>query len=430
MSRTSPAVARAHGDEKVGSKLTRFSFTALRNRNYRNFFVGTAISNIGTWVHRIGQDWLVLELTNSGKALGIVVSAQFLPGFFFSLFGGTLADKLDRRRALVAINLFGCAIALTLGILVINDMANVITVTVAAFLLGTCTAIDGPIRQSYYVILVGENILPNALALNSLNINIGRLIGPVLSGMLIERFDTGPSFIINSFSYLVVAATVFMIRPSEYQLPPTVNNLEKTPKIRDGIVHVYSSKELFLSIICVSFLAMWGQDMQITSAMMAKETFERGAASFGLLGTAVALGAIAGALVISRKTSLPTVRDVGIKSLLMAGAWFLASLAPNFTLFAGALFICGYCAMGVNISGNGTLRTYTSPQFYGRAWGIYIFMWQSLIALGAPVLGWINETYSPRIAVAFGATMALLMSLFILRKYSALHNDLVLKDSH
>jgi len=410
--------------------MTKFSFAALRYRNYRNYFIGTAISNVGTWVHRIGQDWLVLELTNSGKALGIVVGAQFLPGFFFSLFGGTLADKLDRRKALIVINIFGCAIALTLGILVIVEMANVVTVTIAAFLLGTCTAIDGPIRQSYYVVLVGEKSLPNALALNSMNINIGRLIGPALSGVLIERFDTGPSFIINSFTYVVVATTVFMIRPAEYLLPARESNAEVAPKIRDGISHVLSSKELSLSILCVSFLAMWGQDMQITSAMMAKETFNRGAASFGLLGTAVALGAIVGALVISRKTTLPTVRDVGAKALIMSGAWFLASLAPSFALFALALFLCGYCSMGVNISGNGTIRTYCAPRFYGRAWGIYIFIWQSLIALGAPVLGWINQTYSPRIAIAFGATMALLMSLYILRRNSALHNDPVAKDVH
>lgn len=403
--------------------MAKLSFSALRNRNYRNYFVGTAVSNIGTWVHRIGQDWLVLELTNSGKALGIVVSAQFLPGFFFSLFGGTLADKLDRRKALIAINLLGGLIALTLGILVIAEKASVITVTIAAFLLGTCTAIDGPIRQSYYVILVGEKILPNALALNSMNINIGRLIGPVLSGVLIERFNTGPSFLINSFTYIFVAATILLIKPSEYEMPAQASDVKVLPKIRDGISHVLSKKELFYSIFCVSFLAMWGQDMQITSAMMARDTFRRGAASFGILGTAVAFGAICGALVIARKTTLPTVRDVGSKSLLMAGVWFLAALAPNFPLFAAALFLCGYCSMGVNISGNGTLRTYASPQFYGRSWGIYIFTWQSLIAVGAPILGWINQTYSPRAALAFGAIMALLMSLFVLKKYSALHND-------
>ena len=395
----------------------------MRNRNYRNYFIGTAISNVGTWVHRIGQDWLVLQLTNSGKALGIVVSAQFLPGFFFSLFGGTLADRVDRRKALLAINLFGFLIAMALGTLVILDKANVISVTIAAFLLGTCTAIDGPIRQSYYVILVGEKNLPNALALNSLNINIGRLIGPVLSGVLIEKFDTGPSFIINAFSYIVVAVTVFMIRPSEYEIISTKASSSDPPKIRDGIKHVISKRELFYSILCVSFLAMWGQDMQITSAMMAKETFHRGAASFGALGTAVALGAIIGALVISRKTSLPTVHDVGSKALLMSAVWFLTSLAPNYFLFAGALFLCGYCSMGVNISGNGALRTYADSRFYGRAWGIYIFTWQSMIAIGAPILGWINQTYSPRIAIAFGATMALAMSAVVLKKYSALHND-------
>ena len=395
--------------------MPKLSLSALRNPNYRIYFIGTGISSIGTWVHRIAQDWLVLELTNSGTALGIVVSAQFLPGFFFSLFGGTLADRLDRRKALMTISAFGALIALTLGTLVILERATVISVVIAAFLLGTCTALDGPIRQSYYVILVGEKVLPNALALNSMNINIGRLIGPLLSGILIERFNTGPSFIINSFSYVFVAATIFMIRPGEYKLKDQQRDV--APKIRDGIAHVISKKELFLSIMTVSFLAMWGQDMQITSAMMAKETFNRGAASFGILGTSFAFGAIFGALVIARKTSLPTIHEIGKKALWMTGVWFLAAIAPNFALFALALFLCGYCSMGVNIYGNGSLRTYSAPRFYGRAWGIYIFVWQSLIALGAPLLGWINERYSPRTAITFGAVMALGMSIFVLNKY-------------
>ena len=391
--------------------------SSLRHSNYRIFFIGSSISSIGTWVHRIAQDWLVLELTNSGQALGIVVSAQFLPGFFFSLSGGTIADRFDRRKALIACNFFGSLISLSLGVLVISGKANLAAVTIAAFLLGTATAIDGPVRQSYYVILVGEKDLPNALSLNSANINIGRLIGPVLSGVLIERFGTGPSFILNSGTYVAVLISLFFVKPHLYQAEEHGELKESGARLRAGVTHVLSKPELLMSILLVSFLAMWGQDMQITSAMMAKETFARGAASFGALGSCLAFGAILGALAFAKKTRLPDVRDVGIAALKMSAVWFFAALAPNFLSYAAALFLCGYFSMGVNISGNWSLRKYSSPQLYGRAWGIYIFVWQTLIALGAPILGWINQNLSPRIAIGFGALMAALMATYVLRKF-------------
>lgn len=391
--------------------------SSLRHPNYRIFFIGSAISSIGTWVHRIAQDWLVLELTNSGQALGIVVSAQFLPGFFFSLSGGSLADRFDRRKALILCNFSGSLISLLLGLLVISGRANVIAVTIAAFLLGTANAIDGPIRQSYYVILVGEKDLPNALSLNSANLNIGRLIGPVLSGVLIESFGTGPSFIINSATFIAVLYSLLLVKPALYEADQHAKETDHGARLRSGVNHVLSKPELYMSILAVSFLAMWGQDMQITSAMMARDTFARGAASFGILGSSLALGAIAGALIFAKNTALPTVRNVGTAALKMSAVWFITSLAPNFATYVVALFFCGYFAMGVNISGNGSLRTYASPRFYGRAWGIYIFVWQSLIALGAPILGWINQSFSPRISIGFGAIMSALMAIYVLKKF-------------
>ena len=397
--------------------------SSLRHPNYRIFFIGSSISSIGTWVHRIAQDWLVLELTNSGQALGIVVSAQFLPGFFFSLSGGSLADRFDRRKALILCNFAGSLISLLLGLLVIAGKANITAVTVAAFLLGTTNAIDGPIRQSYYVILVGEKDLPNALSLNSANLNIGRLIGPVVSGVLIEHFGTGPSFIINSATFVVVLSSLFFVKPGLYKVEQHSTEVDSGARLRAGVNHVLSKPELYLSILAVSFLAMWGQDMQITSAMMAKDTFKRGAASFGALGSSLALGAIVGALVFARNTRLPTVRDVGLAALKMSAVWILASVAPNFLSYAAALFLCGYFSMGVNISGNGSLRTYSSSRFYGRAWGIYIFVWQTLIALGAPILGWINQNFSPRIAIGFGALMAAMMATYVLAKFRVLRVD-------
>jgi MFS family permease len=320
---------------------------------------------------------------------------------------------------LILCNLSGSMVSGALGILVIAGKANLTTVTIAAFLLGTTIAIDGPIRQSYYVILVGEKDLRNALSLNSVNTNIGRLIGLLLSGVLIENFGTGRSFFINSGSFLLVLLSLVRITPSLYKVNERSEEIDPRPQLRAGIHHVLSRPELYMSILGVSFLAMWGQDMQITSAMMARNTFGRGAASFGALGSAMALGAIYGALAFARNFVLPTVRDLGSAALKMAAVWFLATIAPNYFTYAIALIMYGYFASGVNISGNASLRTYASPRFYGRAWGIYIFVWQSLIALGAPILGFINQTFSPRIAIGIGAIMAALTASYVLARFKA-----------
>jgi len=391
-------------------------FVALSERNYRNYFFGTAISNSGNWAHRVAQDWLILNLTDSAQLLGVVVAAQFLPGFFFSLHAGKLADKVNPKRALILCNLSAFAIAAILATLVLADQVVSAHVVVAALLLGITNAIDGPIRQSYYVTLVGEEKLPSALSLNSANINIGRLFGPALAGVVIDYLGIGEAFLFNSISYLLCALSLFSINPADYQY---INNRRDglPVRLRDGFSYVFAQKRLFYSIFAVSFLAMWGQDMQFTSALMAKQVFQGSASGFGLMGSAIAAGAIVGALSFARHKTLPSIDLLTKRSFYMAGIWLVASIAPNYWLYLVALFGCGYFSMGVNISGNGGIRRYAAPDFYGRAWGIYIFAWQTMIALGGIALGFLADLISPRGAIAFGASMAVMMSLFLRARF-------------
>lgn len=385
---------------------------ALSERNYRNYFFGTAISNSGNWAHRVAQDWLILNLTDSAQLLGVVVAAQFLPGFFFSLHAGKLADKVNPQKALIACNVSAGVIAAGLAALVLSNSVQSWQVIAAAFFLGVTNAIDGPIRQSYYVTLVGEAKLPSALSLNSANINIGRLFGPALAGALIDSFGIGQAILFNCLSYLLCALSLITIKPSDYRYV-----LERTDGepvlLGDGFKYVFSDKRLFYSIFAVSFLAMWGQDMQLTSALMAKNVFQESASGFGLMGSAIAAGAILGAISFARHTTLPSIELLTKRALYMAGIWFCASLAPTYWLYLIALFGCGYFSMGVNISGNGGIRTYAAPDFYGRAWGIYIFTWQSMIAIGGIALGFLAEALAPRGAIAFGACMAIGMTVFL-----------------
>lgn len=387
-------------------------FIALKERNYRNYFFGTAISNSGNWAHRVAQDWLILNLTDSAQLLGVVVAAQFLPGFFFSLHAGKLADKVNPKRALIACNLVASGIAATLAGLVLLNRVSSVHVIAAAFLLGVTNAIDGPIRQSYYVTLVGEDKLPSALSLNSANINIGRLFGPALAGVVIDVLGIGEAILFNSLSYLLCALSLASIRPVDYRYQH-VREEGVLVLLRDGFAYVFKEKRLFYSIFAVSFLAMWGQDMQFTSALMAKQVFKGSASGFGLMGSAIAAGAILGAVSFARHKTLPSVDLLTKRAFFMAGIWFCASLAPNYWIYLIALFGCGYFSMGVNISGNGGIRTYAAPDFYGRSWGIYIFAWQTMIAIGGIALGFLAHTFTPREAIAFGAVMALGMSTFL-----------------
>lgn len=397
---------------------TSARFIALGERNYRNYFFGTALSNSGNWAHRVAQDWLILNLTNSAQLLGVVVAAQFLPGFFFSLHAGKLADQVNPKKALVACNLVAAAIAAILALLVLANRVTSIHVIGAAFLLGVTNAIDGPIRQSYYVTLVGEEKLPSALSLNSANINIGRLFGPAISGLVIDTFGIGEAILFNSLSYLLCALSLLSIRTSEYRYVH-IQSVDRKVRLQDGFTYLFSEKRLWYSIFAVSFLAMWGQDMQFTSALMAKNVFAGTASGFGLMGSAIACGAIFGAISFARHNSLPTIQLLTKRSFLMSGIWCLTALAPNYWIYLIALFGCGYFSMGVNISGNGGIRTYAAPDFYGRAWGIYIFTWQSLIAVGGIALGFLAEALSPRGAIGLGGVMALGMSLYLWLRFRA-----------
>jgi MFS family permease len=399
-------------------------FSALKHRNYKVYFLGISISSTGNWANRVAQDWLVLELTGSAKALGAIVACQFIPGLLFSAYAGSLADRFDHRKALILINALDAFTGLGLGLLVLTHHINILIVAIGAFLIGTTGTLDGPIRQTFYLVLVGDRDLPNALSLNSANINLGRLIGPAISGVLIDHFGTGPSFLVNSFSYVITIISLMTIRPNLYvhQLNPIPRKGETSVAensgngILQGFRYFFSNRYLLTSVMVVSLFAMWGQDFQITSALMAKQTFARSASSFGFLGTSYAAGAIIGSLILARKTKPLTIHLILFRAGFMTGAWLLASLAPTFYWFAATLFLCGYFAAGMNISTNAGIRTFTLSEFYGRSWGIYILIYQTLIAIGALILGAISDAYSPRHSIIAGAFFALFTVLWATRR--------------
>jgi MFS family permease len=403
-------------------------FSALRNRNYLKFYIATLISTFGTFTQRVAQDWLTLDLTSSAQSLGLMVSAQFLPGIVFAIFGGVLADRYDQKRILSWLNFAGFLIATTTGVLVATGHITFHILLFSAFLLGIFTGIDGPVRQSYYVLLVGDKDLPNALSWNQINLNLGRLVGPITAGLLIEHFGTSPGFIINGGSYLIAVVLLTTINAAQYHPAHQLVGSEKKATLFDSLRYLKANRTVLIPIAIVCAIAMVGQDMQMTSTLMARKVFDVSPTSFGFLVSILALGAIAGSLAVARTKSEIDIAFLGRKALFMGATWLFVASAPNYFTYAITLFFAGFFAMGVNISGNMSIRRYADPRHYGRIWGIYISLWLAALAIGGPLLGWISETFSIRSSIYFGAVTTLIIAVAI-RIYVKRSTSNVAKDS-
>ena len=397
----------------MGSEFSIMVFAALKNSNYRKFYIATLISTFGTFTQRVAQDWLTLDLTSSAKSLGLIVAAQFLPGIVFAIYGGVLADRYDQKRILFWLNFAGFVIATSTGILVATGHITFQILFISALLLGIFTGIDGPVRQSYYVLLVGDKDLPNALSWNQINLNIGRLVGPITAGLLIEHFGTSPGFIINGATYLVAIIFLTTINIALYFPAHDLEASENKVTFFDSLRYLRGNRTVLIPIAVVCAIAMVGQDMQMTSTLMARTVFDVSPSSFGFLVSILALGAIVGSLAVARTSAEIDIAFLGRKALYMALTWFLVASAPNYFTYAITLFFAGYFAMGVNISGNMSIRKFADPRHYGRIWGIYISLWLAALSIGSPLLGWISETFSVRSALYFGAVVTLIIALVI-----------------
>jgi MFS family permease len=403
-------------------------YSALKNKNYRRFYIATLISTFGTFTQRVAQDWLTLDLTSSAKSLGVIVAAQFLPGIVFAIYGGVLADRYDQKRILFWLNFAGFLIATSTGILVATGHITFQILLISALLLGVVSGLDGPVRQSYYVLLVGDKDLPNALSWNQINLNIGRLVGPITAGLLIEHFGTSPGFMINGGTYLIAIVFLTTINVALYFPAHDLEESENKVTFFDSLKYLRGNRTVLIPIAVVCAIAMVGQDMQMTSTLMARTVFDVSPTSFGLLVSILALGAITGSLAVARTSAEIDITFLGRKALYMALTWLLVASAPNYFTYAITLFFAGYFAMGINISGNMSIRKFADPRHYGRIWGIYISLWVGALAIGGPLLGWISETFSVRSSLYFGAVVTLIIAL-IVNVYAKRTSANVPKDS-
>ena len=374
------------------------NWRSFRHRNFRILFPANAVSNIGSWAQRIAQDWLVLELTNNnGYYLGLVTAIQFAPFLLFTLHGGLLADRVNKRLALVVTNTFGGLSALTLGILVMTENIQLWHVFACAAVLGISGAIDSPIRQSFTSEIVGHSDLANAVSLNSANFNAGRLVGPAISGFLIAHYGTGPSFIINAASYIAVNIALLSMRESEFFYREAKKTLGT---IREGFAYVKARPDLYVVMIAVFFAATFGLNFQIFNALMARGEFNKGPASFGLLGTFIAVGSLSGALLSARLEKQRNTMFVIRMGTVFSIAVMALSIMPTYTIYAIWLPFCGFTALTMLITANSLMQMHSDPAIRGRITGIYLLIFMGGTPFGSLAIGYLVEAIGVRESVA------------------------------
>ena len=397
------------------------NWRSFRHRNYRILFPANAASNIGTWAQRVAQDWLILQLTNnSGTYLGLVTAVQFAPVLFFSLHGGALADRVNKRKLLIATNVVGALSSLGLGLLVLAGHVQIWQVFFFALTLGISSAVDAPIRQSFTSEIVGHSDIANAVSLNSANFNAGRLVGPALSGFLIARFDTGPSFLINAVTYLVVILALLRMRESDFFIQ---EKKVTQGTVREGLKYALARPDLYVVMLVVFFVATFGLNMQIFNALMATKEFGKGPASYGLLGTYVAIGSLTGALISARLERFRRTIFVIKGGVAFSLAITLLSIAPTYTIYSLWLPFCGLSALTMLITANSLIQVNSDPAIRGRVSGIYLLIFMGGTPFGSPLIGWLVEVIGVRQTIALCGLISLGACLTI---WALFHNKVKL----
>ncbi len=387
------------------------TFRSLANANYRRYAAGGLVSNVGTWMQRVAQDWLVLQLTaNSGTAIGITTGLQFLPFLLLSPFAGVIADRIPKRRLLQLTNFGMAAPAFVLGLLAVTGTVQTWHVYVLALVLGTAAAFDAPARQSFVSEIVDADDLTNAVGLNSASFNAARVIGPAIAGVLIAVLGggvvaTGWVILLNAVSYAAPILTLRSLDGALLDSPPVVKR--QPGQIRAGVAYVRGRPDLMLILGIVFFTGTFGLNFQMTSALMATQVFDKGPAQYGLLGTFMAVGSLAGSLVAARRARVRHRMVVGA-AIAFGALEMVAAVLPTYTLFALICPLLGLAALTMITSANAFVQLHTDPGMRGRVMALYMMIFIGGTPFGAPFIGWVGEAYGARWTLLVGGALTIL----------------------
>ncbi|MFF8993264.1 MFS transporter [Streptomyces sp. NPDC014983] len=384
---------------------TSSMFSSLKVRNYRLFFIGQVVSNTGTWMQRIAQDWLVLSLTGSSAAVGITTALQFLPMLLFGLYGGVLVDRLPKRPTLLVTQSAMALSGLALAALTLSGHVHVWHVYLAAFFVGLATVVDNPARQSFVSEMVGPDQLHNAVSLNSANFQSARLVGPAVAGLMITGVGTGWAFLANGLSFAAPITGLLLMRARE--LYPVKRTPRGKGQLREGLHYVAGRPELIWPVVLVGFIGTFGFNFPVWLSAFAGNVFHVGAGGYSLLNTLMALGSLGGALLAARRGSA-RMRLLIFAALTFGALETVASLAPSYWLFALLMVPIGIFGLTVNVTANTTVQMATDPAMRGRVMSLFMMVFMGGTPLGAPIIGWITDTYGARVGFALGGVVSAL----------------------
>jgi len=378
------------------------AFRSFSVYNYRLWFAGATVSNIGTWMQRIAQDWIVLTMLThqDAAAVGVTSALQFGPQLLLTPITGLVADRFDRRKVLIATQGAMGALALGLGLMTVTGVVQLWMVYAFAFLLGCAAAFDAPVRQTFVSSLVPPSLLSNAVGLNATSFNTARLIGPAIAGFLVAAIGSGWVFLLNALTFGATLGALFLFRKAELVVqhrPPRARG-----QVREGMKYVAHRSDLVLLFVMVFLMGTIGVNFPIYASTMASVAFHQGASEFGLLNSAFAVGSIIGALLAARRDR-PRLRTVAIAGVGFGFSMIAAASMPTFWSFALVLPLVGISAITMMNNANAYVQTTTDPALRGRVMSLYMAVFMGGTPIGAPLIGAIVNAFGPRWGVVAGS---------------------------
>jgi MFS family permease len=387
-------------------------FASLRVANYRLYAGGQIVSLVGTWMQRIAQDWLVLDLTGgNATALGIAAALQFTPILLLSLWGGVLADRVDKRRMLIAVQIGMGLCALVLGVAAVAGVVALWHVYLLCALLGCLSALDVPVRQSFVAEMVGSAQVGNAVALNSLTFNLARIVGPAVAGVLIVAVGSGWVFLINAVSFAGVVAGLLLMDPARLIRGDRVPR--RPGQLREGLRYVRGRPDLLAVLALVFLVSTFGINFYLTLAVLARNVFGLGAQAYGLFTTLLAVGSVIGATVAARRSGRPRLRLVVASALVFGVLVTVSGLMPTFALTGVVLVPLGVAALTFTTSANAAVQLAVEPTMRGRVMGLYILLFLGGTPVGAPLLGLLAERLGGRAPLVLGGAATVVSVLVV-----------------
>lgn len=391
------------------SQITSRTFAALRFRNYRLYSTSQIISFSGTWMQNIAQAWLVLELTGSGTALGTVTAMQFLPTMLLAPYGGMIADRMDKRRLIMATQASAGLLALVLGIVTLTGAVELWMVYVIAAGFGVVTAIDNPSRQTFVMEMVGPEDVTNAVTLNSVIVNVARAIGPAIGGVLIATLGIGQCFVINAVSYLAVIIALYFVRVDE--LHPAARTRRAPRQLREGFIYAWTNPTLRTTLLMLVVIGTFTFEFNVTLPLLADHTFGAGASGLAILVSMMGVGAVIGGLVVAA-TGAPTPRRLNLTAAMFGTTSILLALSPTILVAYAVVPLVGASSIAMIAISNATLQLNSAAHLRGRVMALFSVALIGSTPIGGPIIGAIGEYVSPRAGLVFGGIVALLAATY------------------